>query len=584
MALPATGSQRSATQSAAASIEHVGLASTTPRWLTLLEAHPLLVLTLLTGAMLLPWLHKPFHIDDPMFIWAGEHIRSGHLIDFYGFRAVWTAHEMPMHQLMQNPPLASYLIALVGVIAGVNEFALHTAFFVPALLLVIGTWRLGREHCRRPGLAAALVALMPVFVLCSSNIMSDVMLTCCWVWAVHFWDQGLKRQRWAWALGAGAIAGVAFLAKYPAMNILPLMVAYSLVRRVSLKYLFALAIPIVVMIAYEMLTKRLYGAGLLSEAFTYAQQVRLIRDADPVQRTFVALCFTGGCMAPALFLAPFLWGTRGLLIGACLFFAAMIGVPLLGASTMPHVVEQEGWNWPLIGQIALWATGGAGIVALCIIDLVRRRDASAALFAFWILGTIVFAGIVNWSVNGRTLLPMAPAVAIMIVRGLEAHGSLRRTEMTWQLPAALSLAALLALTLSWADDALARAGRRGVERIVAKYGNDPSRLWFQGHWGFHYYMEKHGARPLLLGKSPIQRGDHIAIPVFGTNVNIVEEPLMTIVDDLAEPVFPWASVMSPVMGAGFYSNAAGPLPFVFGTMPAERYLVQRVNVAQSPKE
>jgi hypothetical protein len=89
----------------------------TPAWLQSLEKRPVLFLTLVTLAILLPFVNKPFHIDDPMFIWAGEHILQGNVFDFYGFAVAWGGVERPMHVLMQNPPLACYAIALTGLIA-----------------------------------------------------------------------------------------------------------------------------------------------------------------------------------------------------------------------------------------------------------------------------------------------------------------------------------------------------------------------------------------------------------------------------------------------------------------------------------
>jgi hypothetical protein len=51
------------------------------RWVAL---HPNWTLTLATRAALLPFLAKPFNIDDPLFIWTAHQIQS-HPANPYGF-------------------------------------------------------------------------------------------------------------------------------------------------------------------------------------------------------------------------------------------------------------------------------------------------------------------------------------------------------------------------------------------------------------------------------------------------------------------------------------------------------------------
>ena len=53
--------------------------------------------------------------------------------------------------------------------------------------------------------------------------------------------------------------------------------------------------------------------------------------------------------------------------------------------------------------------------------MVAAQDSLSLLLLLWILGTMAFAGIVNWSVTGRNILPMLPAVAILVALRLEAR-------------------------------------------------------------------------------------------------------------------------------------------------------------------
>ena len=68
-----------------------------------------IILTLLVLVCLTPFLGKAFHIDDPLFLWAGKQIVQ-HPGNPYGFTVTWYTEPEQMSDVTQNPPLASYYI------------------------------------------------------------------------------------------------------------------------------------------------------------------------------------------------------------------------------------------------------------------------------------------------------------------------------------------------------------------------------------------------------------------------------------------------------------------------------------------
>ena len=102
---------------------------------------PQAALFLFTLVCLLPFSGKAFHADDPLFIRSAQQITK-HPFDPYGFPIVWYEYEKPMWRVTQNPPLASYYVALVGSVAGWSERLLHLSFLLPALGVTLGTYRL----------------------------------------------------------------------------------------------------------------------------------------------------------------------------------------------------------------------------------------------------------------------------------------------------------------------------------------------------------------------------------------------------------------------------------------------------------
>ena len=98
---------------------------------------PWIALALFTVAYL-PFLSKPFHVDDPVYLWVARQIQS-RPFDFYGFTINWYGTAESAAEVMQNPPLTSYYVALAALVGGWGEVALHLAMLLPALGVILGT-------------------------------------------------------------------------------------------------------------------------------------------------------------------------------------------------------------------------------------------------------------------------------------------------------------------------------------------------------------------------------------------------------------------------------------------------------------
>src|SRR6187431_2430327 len=97
--------------------------------------------------MFVPFLGRAFHMDDPLFLWAAKYIQTNPW-NPYDLIVNWYGTEQPMSAVMENPPLASYVLALVGLVAGLTEVPVHVAFLLPALLCAFGMYLVARRFCR----------------------------------------------------------------------------------------------------------------------------------------------------------------------------------------------------------------------------------------------------------------------------------------------------------------------------------------------------------------------------------------------------------------------------------------------------
>jgi 4-amino-4-deoxy-L-arabinose transferase-like glycosyltransferase len=535
----------------------------------------LLIIMVATLACLLPFLGKAFHMDDPLFVWCARHIQSDP-VHFYSFNVNWEGRPAPMAAVTQNPPLTAFFMALAGSLLGWKEAALHAAFLLPALALAAGTWRLARGFCAHP-LAAALVTITaPVFLLSSTSTMCDTMMLAFWVWAVVFWTEGLTQNRPAKLWAAAVLIAACGLTKYFGLCLIPLLLVYSLMeRRRAGVWLACLLFPVVVMAGYQWMTHQLYGRGLLFNAAAYATNLR-IGDNLPV-KILTGLAFSGGCILIVLPLAPLLWGRKALAAG--LFGVVLIGALVVALKKLGRfpVLEAGHVKWLFVAQFSLWVASGAGLLLLAAQDWRERKTAGSLLLLLWVAGTFLFACAVNWTVNGRTILPMLPAVSLLLIRRLERRNWLDGPNILGRLWGPLAISLAIALLVSWADYRLADSARTAAANIRQQAGATAGALWFEGHWGFQYYMEQQGAQPLDRDNLRLSLNDAIVLPLGSSY-------LFPLSRDHAVPWFtyecnpsPWLTTMSVPSGAGYYSDGWGPLPFVFCRVPAEQYVVLRVQ-------
>lgn len=520
-----------------------------------------------TVAVLLLFIGKPFNMDDPLFIWAARHI-SVNPLDFFGFTVNWYGTEMPMHEVTKNPPLASYYMAAAASVLGWGEMALHAAFIVPAVGVASGTYMLARRYTGEPLLAALATASAPVFLVSATTVMSDVMMTALWVWAVALWLRGTDREDQVTLLLAAVLAALAALTKYFAVSLIPLFIAYSIFRgsRLTL-WLPAVALVAAVLGGYQVLTSAMYGKGLLLDAVGYAVETRAGTGTATATKGLAGLVFTGGCVMTALLHAPGLWkkGALAVLAGASAVLAIVAySVPLLGFSPPGDALTAA--------HFLFFFASGVFLGALTVAELARSRDAETLILVLWVWGTFFFAAFVNWTLNGRSVLPMAPAVAILVARRLETRGVGPALRYAPLVPAFI-----ISIAAAQADTGLALSAKAAAREITSGYGGKGT-VWYQGHWGFQHYMDEYGAEAVDFNKSVLEPGDIVAVPTNNTNLRPMDRGAVARIDRKVYPASRLGATMAKDLATGFYMGGPGvALPWRLGTAHEEAYLAATLS-------
>jgi 4-amino-4-deoxy-L-arabinose transferase-like glycosyltransferase len=429
-------------------------------------------------------------------------------------------------------------------------------------------------------LAAAATLGTPVFLLSATTVMADVTMLCAYVWAVWFWVRGMREEKTSSLVVASVLIAVATLTKYFAVTLLPLLLAYGLMtKRRPGAWMLPLLLPVAILAAYHVWTKSLYGHGLLLDAAGYATQQRWTTGAKVLASVLTGLAFTGGCCATVVVL---LGVASPRMAGVVLAAGMIVTVALvLAVDPMPaHSVRAAGAiRWGFLVQLALWSVCGFALVAAVVHDASTTRTSESALLALWVIGTFGFAVFVNWNVAGRSILPMAPAAAIvaarMWTRRAERSALARAAWVPWSV---LVPAAALALLVAGADASLARTQRDAARQISDALAEPAGRIYFSGHWGFQHYMEQRGALPIDKQRTQLDVGDVVILPDNNSLRAGLPPGAARVSATFRFAPMPWLSTMREETHAGFYSDIWGPLPFAFARVPTETYHVLVVEV------
>ena len=528
------------------------------------------ILVLLCLGLLIPVLNKPVHLDDPMYIWAAQQIVA-HPLDFYGVDVNWSGHVEPMHFATMNPPLFPYYLALVGKFAGWGESTLHLAMLPFSILSAIGTYFLAKQFCRAALPPAVLLVVCPAFLVSSTSLMCEVPMLCLWIWALLAWQRGEKNTGWFFA--AGGLLALAALTKFPSVCLFPLLITHSALftssARKRLAQVAALGIPLSVIVAYNRFTLIHYGHAMFFGAVHFAASYARTNGSSGSAKFLDALAFVGGGVLAAVGVGAVTLGLR-----AATLLLLLTGATVLAASKL--LDTPGGWSvgWPFDLQAGCLAALGTLIAGICLYDLwvCRHHPRQSVFLICWTGGVFVFAAKLNWSVNARSILPLVPPACILVQRLVERRAA-HLTQARWSRAQILTGVAggVVGVLVMLADYESALANRWAAEKVMKN--RSQQTVWFTGHWGFQYYMQLRGAKSLDESRPQCKAGDLIIVPL--NNYGSPPRGLLY-VESFGAETLSFVSDLSGAMGADFYFSPGDRLPFVFGSIPSENFVVFRV--------
>jgi 4-amino-4-deoxy-L-arabinose transferase-like glycosyltransferase len=553
--------------------------SSEARGLRIWSRSPYLFLSILTIASLLPFSNKAFHMDDPLFLWTGRHIVE-HPLDPYGFQVNWYRTSSPMWKETKNPPLGCYFVAAAAQFVGWSERGLHLVFVIPALAVILGTYRLALRFTRFAWLAAVAVLLTPGFLVSASSIMCDVAMLAFWIWGTILWLEGFDSKRTTYLLGSVILVAFSALTKYFGVALVPLLAVYSYQKEKRLgTWGWYLLCPVLALAGFELWSKLRYGHGLVSAASSYPRMIRRHRDASLVTQLLAGLSFLGGCTVPVLGAMLLPWSKRRILTAASIAGLGALAFcsHLLSLDANSAAIDFSARYASIAIQLAVCIFAGIALLALTFVDAGEGWGAERVMLTLWITGTFAFATFLNWVTNARSILPLIPAAGICLACRFERLTQPRAKLLRVKLAAGLGLAAILTFWICAADAELADSARRASNIVRARSGNQTTAsVWFTGHSGFQYYMQEWGAKPLDFVSPQVRLGDDVVMASGGARFFDLRKDLVASREKIELPMRLGLSTSLSQWGADFYAGG-GPLPFFIGPAPPQVYEILRLR-------
>jgi hypothetical protein len=498
---------------------------------------------------------KPLTIDDTAYHSYATHV-AGRPLDPYGFAIYWWYQPEAANEVLA-PPLLFYWIAGALRLFTDNVFLLKLWLLPFALLFSYAMWDLARRFARGVELPLVLLTLFSPTFLPSFNLMLDVPAQALGLAAVALFCRACDRDSFVLAALAGLVAGLGMETKYTAFLVPATMLLYAgFLGRLRL-WPAAAVVAAQVFLTWEFLMALLYGEShFLLHARASAEGGSHSSLLMPLLTNLGAVGWAGVLLALAG-LGVRRWGlaaagTVGLLayVGvACLGGNLRLNENLFGPFEKPITVPFEHIVFGTLGTVGL-LIGGAAVWRLSrpLTTLTRwterlprgwqedgdhpwrslflPRPSRATLFLLsWLLLEVVGYVVLSPFPAVRRLLGVV--VVITLVLGRLAALTCRSAAARRTLYGVVAYGTFLGLLVYAVDLVEARAEKAAVEesarRIHAE--NDRATIWYVGHWGFQYYAERQGMRPVsaypppdsaipIPPRSAFHKGDWLVIPQY----------------------------------------------------------------------
>jgi hypothetical protein len=522
---------------------------TRARWAALRLSVPGMLVAALA---LVPFRHKAFTIDDHVFMFMAKHATKDPLHPT-AFELVWG--DVPGRVQLASGPVMAWLL-IPSALADGAEWVAHAAQLAMLALAVVGSVGLAIRVGLAPFQAMAaglLVACTPAALGMAGTAMPDVPAMALGVAGLERLVAWRQERRAYQATLSAVLLGLAPLTRPHLVLVLgigALLLVGDFLRRDAWRVRLSAWTPLV-------------AAPILMVGIAL-----LVRDPHPSSAGIVAATASVSSLSPVgsnLLAFPIHWvlalplAVPWILLRPGSTLVRWGGIALVVAAVVLVSILQLRF-----AGAAVLAAIGAWVLLEIALDAWRRRDSLQLALWSWLF--VALSAVPYPHLPSKYLLASAPAAAILVARRLSGVAPVRARVV---LAATCALGVALGVAILAADAAFAGLGRRAAAELVAPNVAAGHRVWFVGHWGFQWYAEKAGGRPVTLTPPYPASGDLLVVsresqPGYDVLAMLAERyPRATLLARV-EDSSPGGRIMNGRLGAGFFSQGWGYLPWAWG--------------------
>ena len=519
--------------------------------------------------VVLPFINKPFHIDDWVFVTGAEYFYNNPqnplagTIGFFG-------QDVPLYLVTHPPFLFLYIFLVKALFTNLNEPLLRLFYLPFSLLAGFSFFMLAKRFVIRdnskkdsagPLYATLLFVFTPAFMVMSHSLMSDVPMLALFLAALTAYIYGIDRNNPRQIFLASVLFALTVICSYQGVFLFFLLFLYTLLRKIRLTtFLKVSLLPFLCLIIWQVYVWNSAGCFHLLAAirWTSGHHNVLFSITRALDKLTAVLTVVGSAVFPLgliYFLKPLKHKRRFLmLVGLTLYVLATRVSGYAAVQKLTFAV------FFYSGILLSWRIAALflNIASSRRISFLQqlRDDSDRSFLCLWYVGFIVFVILFLPQGVSRYLLPLMFPLIVLILRMLNTR---------------IALGIILLFTLvtgfmvSSADYRHAQINKDIAEYVDSKFADRD--ICFFGEFGFRYYMEKKGYK-YLFSRDERLKPDEIVVESPGYLKGIMSAGLkdnLVLLDKVDYSSDSFLVTMSKPQRTDFYSgsNGYGFLPYSF---------------------
>ena len=537
----------------------------------------------------LPFLNRAIAVDDIYILAIADHVIEKPL-DPYNFD--WYGQNRPLQRAYDTatkPPLVPYYLGLMKFFFGNSEVILHTFFMVFSIVAAISMFYLSKRFTKWPLAATLLLISIPIFSVTSHNFMLDLPVLTFFLLSCITFINGVDNDKKISLVLSGLFVALAFLTKYNAIILFPLLISYALLRKKA-KYIGYLSLSLILILIWSLNELYHYGSVHSANIFLNWHTTGNLSSSiiskvfDYVIPFLISnLSYIGGGTIFFIFLIyPFIRKLKDVAILFVIFVVNSILAYILYFMSASFLSGQ--YNIFQLTLFVIFATSSSFFIVKMLESLIKathiyikkKEDKYGRAADKIFLGFCFFLGFIFHTIiaggNARYLTILLPPLILfyflMIQDNVKIY-KIKKSAISFVIILTIVLSAITSLAVSVADYQYAEVYRDFAKKIpYSSYSK--SNIIFTGHEGFKYYMEQRGYTFYDPYTRELQKGDILITPKIPVprNLDSIRNNLTLLGKIKYSTDFP-VRTNNPWSHAGFYVYANGVLPFSFSNGPLD---------------